>query len=73
MECGTQDWSPGTKETENTSEEAAASGSTVRIVSTQGNCSPNYIKVWDPGFSLSEKGVTNIEKEKTRLNPVVLD
>jgi len=66
------EWSVET-ETENTSEEAAAGSSTIRIVSTQGNCSPNYIKVQGPGFSLSEKGGTNIEKEKTRLNPVVLD
>ena len=42
-------------------------------LSPQGNCPPNYIKVRGPGFSLSEKGVTNIEKQKTRLNPVVLD
>ena len=66
------EWSVET-ETENTSEEAAAGGSTIRIVSTQGNCSPNYIKVQGPGFSLSEKGATNMEREKIRINTVLLD
>lgn len=29
--------------------------------------------IWEPGFSLLEKGVTNMQREKMRINFVVLD
>lgn len=33
----------------------------------------NILASWGPGFSLVEKGVTDVEKEKARIHPVVLD
>lgn len=31
------------------------------------------MSIWKPGFSLSEKKNTNLEMEKTRMNPAVLE
>lgn len=31
------------------------------------------MSIWKPGFSLSENENTNLEMEKTRMNPVMLE
>lgn len=32
----------------------------------------NVLVMWNPDLSLSAKGIKNVEKEKTRMNPVAL-